>query len=440
MKLEKFFALAAEKGIAETQIQIKKSSSLSFKIFHHEIDNYSVNDSQSITSCGIVDGKFGSAKTEKLDKDSFAYLVNGIIDSAKTSEKEGQASLFKGSEKYHKKNVYGKTLPLVPVEQKITLAKQIESDIFAYDKRIVEVEEVAYEESESESEFYNSFGLKLKQKANYFVVYAGAVAKVGEETKTAFGIKIGNDLATFDEKSFVKEIGDKVLAKFGGAPCDAGKYPTVIANDVFADIVGYFIESASADEVQRQSSFLIGKLNQQVASSKVTILERPLSKNVFFSYFDDEGVATYDKPIVEKGILKTYLYNQETAKKDGVVSTGNGQWHGGKIGIGFSNIVIKGSKKTFDQLIESVKFGVYITEIAGLETGMNEQSGDFSCQAQGFTIRNGKLAEPLNLITLSGNLIEMLGDVKGFDDKKELLVNSFICPDVLIKKMSIGGK
>jgi PmbA protein len=175
---------------------------------------------------------------------------------------------------------------------------------------------------------------------------------------------------------------------------------------MFSQIWSTTFSSTSSDEVQRQSSFLIGKLNTKIASSKVNIAEKPLTKNVFFSYFDDEGVATMNKDIVKGGVLKTYLYNRETAKKDGVASTGNGQWEGDKIGIGYGNIFVKGSKNPFEEMIAPIKEGVFITEIAGLGTGMNAQSGDFSCQAQGFMIRDGKLAEPLNLITLSGNLLQ----------------------------------
>jgi Predicted Zn-dependent proteases and their inactivated homologs len=91
-------------------------------------------------------------------------------------------------------------------------------------------------------------------------------------------------------------------------------------------------------------------------------------------------------------------------------------------------------------MISKVEKGVYITEIEGLGTGMNPHSGDFSCQAEGFMIRDGKIAEPLNLITLSGNLFKMLADIKSFDNKMKLHPSSFACTDVLIKKMAIGGK
>jgi PmbA protein len=440
MKFDKFFALAKEKGLSQAQIQIGKNKSTSIKIFHHEIDNFSINDSQNIVACGIYNGKFGSCRTEKLGRDTFDFLVNGIIDSAKVNEKAETAELFKGSEKYHKKNVFAEGLADIDIQKKIDLLKGIENDLYAFDKRITEVDDVEYEEDETMSEFYNSFGLKLKQHSNYFYVVASAVAKQGEEIKTNYDVFLGNDFSSFDRKAFVKGIGEKLVSKFGGIQCESGKYPTVLKNNIFSSLVGYFLESTSSDEVQRQSSFLIGKLGQKIASSKVTISEKPLQKNVFFSYFDDEGVATQNKDIVKKGVLTTYLYNRETAKKDGVESTGNGSWEGNKIGIGFGNVVIKGSKKTFDEMIKPVKEGVYITEIEGLGTGMNSQSGDFSCQAQGYMIRDGKLAEPLNLITLSGNLLKMLEDVKGFDSNSKLLTSSTTCSDVLIKKMSIGGK
>lgn len=440
MKIEEFFESAKKAGISEAQIQVQKNKSLSMSLFHHEMDNYNVNDSQSIVACGIYQGKFGSCRTEKIDASSTDYLIKGIIDSAGISEKNNKASLFKGSEKYHKKNTYHPELAKTPIEKKIALLHTLEEGLFAYDKRINEVEAVQYAESESNSEFYNTSGLKLKQKTNYFVIVASINGKVDNEVKTAFDVAIGDDLASFDAKAFIAGLGKQLLAKFGSIQCASGKYPTVIKNTCFADIVDYFVSAASSDEIQKKSSFLVGKLGQKVASSKVNISEKPLTKNVFFSYFDDEGVARNNQDIVKKGVLSTYLYNQETAAKDGRASTGNGRWAGDKIGIGYSNIVVKGSRHSFAEMIAPIKEGVYITDIEGLMTGMNENSGDFSCQAQGFVIRNGALAEPLSLITLSGNLLAMLQGVKGVDDNSRLWINSVTCPDVYVSKMSIGGK
>ena len=282
--------------------------------------------------------------------------------------------------------------------------------------------------------------MKLHQKTNYFYFVAGAVAKDGEETKTFYDVFIDNDFSKFDPKAFVASICKKTLSKFGGAPCASKKYPTILSQDIAASLVNYFLHSAVADEVQRHSSLFEGKLGQRVASSKVTIAEKPLVRNLNFYYFDDEGVAAQNKVIVKNGILQGYFYNRETAKKDGVQSTGNGVWGGSKISTGFSNVFVKPGKKSFEEMIAPIQEGVYITEIAGLGTGMNSVSGDFSCQAEGYMIRDGKIAEPLNLITLSGNLLAMFKDVKELDAEAKLTDMGITVSNIYVKRLSIGGK
>jgi PmbA protein len=185
---------------------------------------------------------------------------------------------------------------------------------------------------------------------------------------------------------------------------------------------------------------MIGKLNQPVASKKVTILETPLNKTPFFTYFDDEGVATYNKTVVKKGVLETYFYNLTTAKKDGVTTTGNGYRGGGKVGVAFSNIVLKAGKKTLEQLFEVVEDGVYITELMGVHAGLNPQSGDFSLQANGFMIENGKRTTPLTLITVAGNLVELFMNIKEVGSDNKLLLSSYNVPSVIVKKLAVSGK
>ena len=439
MNYQAFFQLAASKGIAQSQIQIGKSESTSIELFHHEIESYSINASQSVVACGIYKGKFGSARTEKLDKDTFAYLVDQIILSASKTEKEDAQPLFEGSEKYHKKNVYNAKLDEIPLSKKLADLKELENAIYAEDNRVTEVE-AGYAEKKTSSEFYNSHGLKLKQKRNYFYYSAYAVVNDGKESKTNYEAVLESDYEKVNLPEMAKKVVKGAIAKFGGDSIKSKKYPTVLRYDVVSNFIDAFLSSAIADEVQRHSSLLEGKLHTKVASSKLTIEERPLEKNVFFTYFDDEGVATSNKAIVKKGVLETYFYNRETAAKDGVTSTGNGTWEGAKIGTGYSNVFVKPGKQSFDELIAPIQDGVYITDIMGLGTGLNPRSGDFSCQAEGFRIVDGKLAEPLNLITLSGNLLKMFNDLKGFSKEAKMTLGSTCVADAYIKSMNIGGK
>lgn len=439
MNFVKFFDVAKSHGISESQIQFSKSTSLSFSLFRHEVDSYEVSESQNTVACGFVNGKFGSCGTQKLDKGTFDHLAKGIIESAKFSEKEGETSLFKGSKKYKHYDPYDESLLSSPAIEKLDKLRKLEDLIYSMDESISEVE-VSYSESSNYSAFYNSYGLKLKRKSNLFFVYASVVARKGEEVQNASSIVLGNDLSMFDIDAIAKEAVSKAMAKFGASPIPSKKYPVVISREIMPTFIGAYVASSFADSVQRHTSFFEGKLGQKVASSKLTIEEKPLQKGLFFCSFDDEGVACQNKAIVKGGVLKIYLYNRETAKKDGVETTGNGFWSGGKISTDITSLVVKPGKVSFEELIAPIKDGVFITDVAGMHAGMNPVSGDFSCQAEGFRIRDGKIAEPINLITLSGNLLKMFQDLKGFDKETFASPSGITTSDAFIRSMNIGGK
>lgn len=438
MNVNKFFEKAEEAGITSSQLQTASSSSISISLFHHEIDSYSINNDQSIVAGGIYNGKFGFCLTEKAEDESSDFLVNGIVESAKSSERTDCLEIFKGSEKYKKRTFFSKELKNQSLEEKISLIKKVENDLFTKDPEVSEVETVVYSECEAEHYFYNSYGLKLSEKSNSCAIYVGVVLKRGDEVKTSYRTFVGPDLSKFDEDKFVSEIIKEGKEKFGGKPCKAGKYPTLLDRGVFISLLSAFLSANSSIAIQKKRSYLIGKEGQQVASKKLSIDEVPLRKGPTYTYFDGEGVARENKKVVNHGILMTHFYNRETAAKANKETTGNAALSSGKIGVGTTNIVVKPGKLSKDDLIKDIKEGVYITDIAGLGTGLNLSSGDFSCQAEGFMIRDGKIAEPLDLITLAGNIGQMMMDIKGLDNNVKDTY-SFSCPDALIKKMSIGG-
>ena len=202
----------------------------------------------------------------------------------------------------------------------------------------------------------------------------------------------------------------------------------------------FYVGSADAEEVQKKSSFFIGKLNEKVASSKVTIEDRPLDKTLFARGFDDEGVATYNKPIIKNGKLQTYLYNLTTAAKDGVATTGNASRGGGKMHISPFYLVFKPGKKSQEELFKEVDNGVYITEVTGLHAGMNPQSGNFSLQSTGFLIKDGKKDRALDIITVSGNLMDVFKDIIEVGNDSKQFTSGSSAPSVIIKKIAVSGK
>ncbi len=439
-KFDVFFALAKEKGIEVFELYYSRAKSLSFKLYNAQIEGYKLSEDIMLYARGIYKGKIGYAMTEKITKETAAFLVNEIITNAGTVTKEELAIIFKGSDKYKKKNVYNPAIAELPIETKKKNLLEIERKLKAADQRIAQVDACTYQEKESEAILMNSYGLQLKRKSNYYYYYASVLAIQGQERKGEGDVHFSNDPNTLNIDNFVNKITKKALIKFNGTQCASKDYKVVLDKEVVADLLSAYLDSASAEEVHKNTSLMIGKLNQPVASKKVTILEAPLKKNAFFTYFDDEGVATYNKAVVKKGVLQTYFHNLNTAHNDGVQTTGNGYRSGGKIGVGFQNIVLKPGRKSLDEIFAQIGNGVYITEVMGVHASLNPTSGNFSLQANGFMIENGKRGVPLTLITVAGNLLTLFMDVKEVANDNELLPSGYDVPSLFIKKLTISGK
>ena len=440
MKYDKFFEMAKAAGLEEAELFISTSYSLSFSLFHSEVDKYSIEEGSSYIARGLYNGKFGVASSDVFNQEKAQYLIDEIKNNASLIECDDPAILFKGSEKYKKINAYNPELNKVSIDDKMAKLFELEKRIKELDSRIHEIEAVEYSESESSITLVNSHGLKLTQKTNYFVYVGVAVAKLEEQVKTGFEICFGNDFSKFDVETLARKVVAQTVAQLGGEPCESMTCKAVLDPSVVASLLGAYLSNASAEQVQKNSSLFIGKLGQKVASKKLTVMDMPLKKSIFCRWFDDEGVAAYNKPIIKNGVLQTYLYNLSTAAKAGVETTGNGFKSGGKIGIGLTCVTVKPGKKNQEQLFEEAGNGIYITSISGLHAGLNAQSGNFSLQANGFLIENGKKTTPVDLITVGGNLVDVFMDIIEVGSDSKETVGGTSIPSLLIKKIKVSGK
>ena len=441
MKYDKFFALAKEAGIEECEFTVATSTSLEITLFHGEIDSYSPNSSSTFMARGIYKGKMGAIVSDVYNKDSAELFVKAIIENASVIENDDPVFIFKGSEKYHKINTFNKELEKISVDQKLNKLYELERKIKELDKRIIEIQMVGFEEASSTLTILNSHGLKLVQKNNHFVYYGGAVAKEGEQVKTGFDMAFGNDFSKFDVDELAKSIVKETVSKLGGYQCESSTYRAVLSQDVVKTFMSAYVGSADAEDVQKNSSLFVGKLGQKVASKKITIEDKPLAKTVFAKSFDDEGVATRNLPIIKNGILQNYLYNLTTAAKDGVHSNGHGSVGGGsKVSTTTWYLEMKAGKKTLDELFAEVGNGVYITEVQGMHAGLNPRSGNFSLQSTGFMIENGKVTHGLDIITVSGNLVDLFNSITEVGSDSKEFASGMKCPSAIVKKIVVSGK
>ena len=129
------------------------------------------------------------------------------------------------------------------------------------------------------------------------------------------------------------------------------------------------------------------------------------------------------------------MHNLVTAKNDKVVSTGNGFGNG----ISSVNMMVKAGKTSKDEMIKSCKKGLLITNVQGAHAGANPVSGDFSLQAAGYQINDGKIGAPVALITVAGNFIDMLKDVVMVGNETKMTYYGITAPYVKVKSMPVSG-
>jgi len=444
--IDKIFQKGRETGLNDMEVYYSEGSSLSLKVFQKDLDGYSLSESEGLSLRGTYKGKMGYSYTEKVDETSIDQLVKDAAENALIIDSEDEEYIFEGSKEYKKVDSFNQTLSNVGEEQKINFVKSLEEEAFRLDKRIASVEVCIYGDGYGETIMSNTKGLFLRDKSNIAYTYIAVVAKDGEDIKTGMAYRTGNDFNAFNAQDIAREAVDEALALLGAKSVKSGDYNVIIRNSAAADLMEAFTGIFSAEAVQKNLSLLKGKLNEKIASDKFTLIDDPYMEGGLASKsFDGEGVACKYKKVVDKGVLKTYLYNLKTAKKDGVDTTGNASKGSYKssIGISPSNFFVEKGERTLDEMVADIDKGILITELQGLHSGLNSVSGDFSLAALGFLIQDGKISRPVEQITMAGNYFDMLKNIEetGSDLKFGMPGEAYIgSPSLRIKKLSIAGE
>lgn len=430
----------------DLEVYIQNNKQVEINVFNGEVNKYSISESGGLSLRGIFNGKMGYSYTEKLDESSIDMLINDAYENSKYIDSPDEEIIFEGSDEYKEIKRREGNLSSVPAEKKIEFLLNLEREALALDKRIFAVQYCGYEEFHTERYIMNTKGIDLSDKISGAAIYISVIAKDGEDNKTGMSIRIFNDFNEVDYKEMAKEAVDEAISMLGATPVKSGSYPIIFKNLVFADILSAFGSIFDADQVQKGLSLLKDKIGSVVASDLFTLVEDPFMEDGFNSRsFDDEGHKTIFKKIIDKGELKTYLYNLKTAIKDGVESTGNGYRSSYKssVTVAPTNVYIEKGDKTLEDLISSIDKGIYIINVAGLHSGLNQVSGDYSLSAYGYEIENGKIKRPVNQITIAGNFFETLMDIEAIGNDLRFNMSSFGyigSPSIKVKKLSVSGE
>lgn len=444
--VETLFERGREKGISEMEAFIQKRKKLNIRVFKGELDDYSISDEEGLSFRGIYRGKMGYSYTEKLDESSIDMLIEKVVDNASIIDSDDEEFIFEGSNEYKKVNSFNDQLDRVSNEEKVKFTKLMEAEALKYDKKVYAVDYCIFGEEMVHSIMINTKGLNLEDKSNIAYASISVMVKDDDDVKTASRYLISNDFNNFNPKTLAVEAVKEGISLLGADSVESDGYPIIIRNDAAATLLEAYSSIFSAESVQKRLSLLKGKINEKIAKDIITLTDDPFMEGgVMTRSFDGEGVASESKNIIEKGVLKNYLHNLKSAKKDGVKSKGNGYKGSYKstVSIAPTNMYIQKGNSRLEDMVEGMERGLMIIDLQGIHSGTNPVSGDFSLSAHGYLIEDGKISKPINQITLSGNFYDLIKEVieVGNDLKFTFPGGGYIgSPSLKIRELSVSGK
>ena len=221
----------------------------------------------------------------------------------------------------------------------------------------------------------------------------------------------------------------RTLARLQPRSVPTGTLPVLFSADVARSLVGHLLGAISGGALYRKASFLLDSAGTQLFPEWFSIDELPfLERGLRSSAFDAEGVATRESALVRDGVLQRYVLGSYSARKLGLVTTGNAG--------GVHNLQVAANAGDLDAMLRGMGRGLLVTELMG--QGVNTVTGDYSRGASGFMVEAGEIAFPVDGITLAGNLRQVFGAIEAvgrdIDTRSHIRTGS-----ILVGAMTVAG-
>jgi PmbA protein len=319
----------------------------------------------------------------------------------------------------------------VTPEASIELARACEAAALAHDSRIRNSEGASLGTNRDLRVYGNSHGFIGGFASTAHSLSCAVVGTQGDEMQRDYWYTNSRDWRELEAAERVGRVSaQRTVARLGSRKLATRKAPVMFSPELARGFFGHFLGAIRGGSQYRKSSFLLGAAGKQVFPRFLQISERPhLPKGNASSPFDNEGVATHDRELVQDGVLQGYILSAYSARKLGLQTTGNAG--------GNHNLLVSHRGEDEKALLRRMGTGLLVTELMG--QGVNIVTGDYSRGAAGFWVENGEIAYPVHEITIAGNLRNMmLGIVtvgSDLDTRGGVRTGS-----VLVDEMTIAGE
>jgi PmbA protein len=416
--------------------------------FHVEVRLGEVEKLQEAASRGIglrvlYQGRQASCSTSDVSPRAINELISSAVEMAKLTSIDEAAALPIRDELARESadlGLYDPGVGELTTERKIEMARSAEEAARGADPRITNSEGSACSASVGKIILVTSAGFAGEYQSTTCALTVAPIAKEGGQMQVASWGDRQRALASLDlPEALGREAARRALRKLNARKVTTQEAPVIFESSAVEELLGDFFVAVDGYSIFRRASFLVGCLGETIAAPELTVVDDGRMRGGVGSRpFDGEGLATQRTVVVENGVLKNYLLNTYTARKLGLRSTANAtRALTGAPAVGFGNFFIPPGVYQADEIIASVKNGFYVTEMIGF--GFNAVTGDFSRGASGWWVEDGKLAFPVEEVTIAGNFREMLRGIEMIGDDLRFR-GRLAAPTIKIDRMMVSGE
>jgi PmbA protein len=434
--------MAKQNGATEADVVVADGENLSVQIRLGSVDRLSKAREKRLGLRVFVGKRSASSSTSDFSPEALRRLVSETCTLAKAVVEDpisGLPSADHMAKEQPDLDLYDDTR--LDTDRQIDLAKRAEAAAMATDDRITNSEGSDFDSSWGRVVLGNSHGFVGEYRSSSYSLAVSPVAvdPVSGTMQRDAWYDVRRKFRQLDAPEAIGiEAARRTVRRLGARKVGTKRVPVVFDQETAGSLLGNLCSAASGYALYKGASFLGGQLGKRLAPDWFTVYDDGRMLGGLGSRpFDGEGLPTRKNIIVDKGVLTSYLLDTYSGKKLGLSSTGNASRSVGESpSVGPTNFYLAPGARPAEDIIRSVKDGLYVTELIGF--GINMVTGDYSRGAGGFWIENGELAYPVEEITIAGNLKQMFQDVDLIGS--DLMFRGRIAsPTVKIAEMMVAG-
>ena len=426
----------------QIEVACSHGTSTSVRAYDGEVESMSSAEDMGLGVRVLVDGREGFASAGSLDSD----VVSDTLDQARANAGFAERDPYVGIAEPDgveavAVDLWSDEIETMTPDDKIRIALEVEKRVRTGHEKIVGVRVASYGDSAASFALASTSGISASTKATSAGVSVQALAEDGESTQTGYGFDAARKPSELSIDSVVDDAISRSVALLGAQKPASAKVDLVLEPRQAATIFGLIASTLSGDRIVKGRSPFVDRVGEVIASEKLTFVDDPTDlRSLAADSHDGEGLACRKNSLVVDGVLQGYLHDSYTGRRSGEGSTASAlRGTRGLPAPGVQALSIAGGQGSFDELLADVETGLFVYGLAGLHSGVNAVSGDFSVGVEGIMVRNGELAEPVSECTIGSTLQRLLLDITAIGAEVDYLASGVAAPPVIIGDVALAG-